>query len=144
MPETRLARSVTAPVAEVGADGGPLSGELSSRIRASHGAPLDRATRSTMESAIGIDLSAVRVHRDSDLAPRIQSTAFTIGTDIHFAPGAYEPAAPAGQRLLAHELAHVVQQGGTARRVIQRYRVETDTDGDTWLTGGRRPSRRRR
>jgi hypothetical protein len=132
MPETRLARSVTAPVAEVGADGGPLSGELSSRIRASHGAPLDRETRSTMESAIGIDLSAVRVHRDSDLAPRIQSTAFTIGTDIHFAPGAYEPAAPSGQRLLAHELAHVVQQGGTARRVIQRYRVKTDTDGDTW------------
>jgi hypothetical protein len=129
---TRIARAVSRAPAEVGVEGGPLSGELTSRIRASRGTPLDQATRSTMESAMGVDLSAVRVHRDSDVAPRIQSTAFTIGTDIHFAPGAYQPAARSGRHLLAHELAHVVQQGGTARRVVQRYQVKTDSDGDTW------------
>ena len=44
-----------------------------------------------METATGVDLAGVRVHRDSAVAPRIQASAFTLGTDIHFAPGQYRP-----------------------------------------------------
>jgi hypothetical protein len=129
---TRIARSTGGVRSEVDGDGGPISRDLSSRIRSSRGEPLDRATRSTMESVMGTDLSAVRIHRDSDAAARIQSTAFTIGRDIHFAPGEYRPATGSGRWVVAHELAHVVQQDAGARRVVQRYRVKTDTDGDTW------------
>ena len=129
---TRIVRSVTP--AAVGLDGGEVSDDVARRIRTSTGAPLDPTTRTTMESATGVDLGAVRVHRDSDVPSRIQASAFTLGTDIHFAPGQYRPATRDGQWLLGHELAHVVQQGGAdrARRVVRRYKVRTDTDGDAW------------
>ncbi len=129
---TRIARSAAAPSADVGVGGGVVPAELVQRIRSSRGEPLDPSTRSTMEGAIGAELAAVRVHRDSAVAPRIQASAFTLGTDIHFAPGQYRPGDRGGQWLLSHELAHVVQQGGAARRVVRRYHVKTDTDGDTW------------
>ena len=132
LTSTRIARSTAACPADIGADGGDVPAELGHRIRASRGEPLDSSTRSTMEAATGVDLGAVRVHRDSAVAPRIQASAFTLGTDIHFAPGQYRPGDRGGQWLLSHEFAHVVQQGGAARRVVQRYRVKTDTDGDTW------------
>lgn len=96
---------------EVGAAGGPLSPELTDRIRASGGAPLPDLVRAPMERAFGADFSGVRVHADSDVAPRIGASAFTRGSDIHFAPGQYRPDDRTGQRLLAHELTHVVQQG---------------------------------
>jgi hypothetical protein len=129
---TRIVRSA-APTA-VGMGGADVSDDVARRIRASTGAPLDPTTRATMESATGVDLAAVRVHPDSDVPSRIQASAFTLGTDIHFAPGQYRPATRDGQWLLGHELAHVVQQGGVdrARRVVRRYKVRTDTDGDTW------------
>jgi hypothetical protein len=129
---TRIARSTTARPAGVGIGGGDMPVALVQRIRSSRGEPLDPSTRSSMEGATGVDLAAVRVHRDSAVAPRIQASAFTVGTDIHFAPGQYQPGQRRGQWLLSHELAHVVQQGGAARRVVRRYVVKTDTDGDTW------------
>jgi hypothetical protein len=99
---------------EVGTAGGELGSELTTRIRRSsgRGAQLDDAVRAPMESAFGSDFSAVRVHADSDLAPRLGASAFTTGADIHFAPGAYRPTDRSGQWLLAHELTHVVQQTG--------------------------------
>ena len=70
--------------------------------------------RRSMEAAFGgTDFAGVRVHTDSDLAPRIGASAFTLGQDIHFAPGQYRPGRPrSGTWLLSHELTHVVQQGG--------------------------------
>jgi len=62
-----------------------------------------------MERAFGTDFSAVRIHQDAR-AEALGARAFTRGTDIHFAPGAYQPESPSGQELLGHELAHVVQQ----------------------------------
>ena len=99
---------------EVGSAGGELGSELSTRIRraAGRGAQLDASVRAPMESAFGSDFSAVRVHADSDLAPRIGASAFTTGADIHFGPGEYHPDDHSGQWLLAHELTHVVQQTG--------------------------------
>jgi hypothetical protein len=66
-----------------------------------------------MESRFGHDFSQVRVYTDAPAARSAQALgarAYTYGRDLVFAPGAYEPHTAAGQRLLAHELAHVVQQ----------------------------------
>lgn len=63
-----------------------------------------------MEDSFGTDFSSVRVHPDSSKAPEVGALAYTQGTDIHFAPGQFKPDTTAGQELLGHELAHVVQQ----------------------------------
>jgi outer membrane protein OmpA-like peptidoglycan-associated protein len=81
----------------------------------SSGQPLDAATRGFMESRFGHDFGNVRVHADSkatDSARQIDASAYTSGSHIVFGEGRYETATPAGQRLLAHELTHVVQQTG--------------------------------
>lgn len=76
---------------------------------ASAGQPLPAAVQRKMESAFGTSFAAVRVHVGPHVAS-IGAHAFTKGTDIHFAPGQYDPTSARGERLLAHELAHVVQQ----------------------------------
>ena len=82
------------------------------------GQPLDRGARAHFESAFGQDFSQVRVHQDAATQQRLHEVhahALTEGHRIGFAPGAYRPDTPNGQRRLAHELAHVVQQrGGSA------------------------------
>ncbi|MBD0325584.1 MAG: DUF4157 domain-containing protein [Pyrinomonadaceae bacterium] len=77
------------------------------------GQPLAPHTRESMEQRFGHDFSRVRVHTDAkaDRAARsIQSRAFTVGHDVVFRDGQYAPDTDSGQRLLAHELTHVVQQ----------------------------------
>jgi hypothetical protein len=104
---------------EVGMDGGNISGELASRIQsASGGAPLGGRTLARMESGFGASFADVRVHANSPLPARVAADAFTTGTDIHFAPGLYAPGSRAGEHLLAHELTHVVQQGGAVARHV--------------------------
>jgi hypothetical protein len=105
--------------AEVGFAGGSISDELSTRIRSSSGGrPLDDSVRQRMESGFGADFSAVRIHANSALPARIAADAFTVGRSIHFAEGRYDPSSSAGQHLLAHELTHVVQQGGAVARHV--------------------------
>jgi len=94
------------------------------RAVAGGGHPLDAGTRSTMEQRLGADFSGVRVHPNSPAPQRLGAVAFTAGTDIVFAPSAYDAASPDGQRLLAHELAHVIQQGTGAAGSIQRQPAE--------------------
>lgn len=65
--------------------------------------------RSSMEGLFGTDFSDVRV-RVAHAAPAIGALAFTVGSDIYFAPGQYSPESPRGRQLLGHELTHVVQQ----------------------------------
>jgi len=77
------------------------------------GAPLDKDTRGFMESRLGADFSDVRVHTDakaSDSARSVQAYAYTVGSDVVFQSGKYEPESDSGKRTLAHELTHVVQQ----------------------------------
>jgi outer membrane protein OmpA-like peptidoglycan-associated protein len=77
------------------------------------GQPLESGARERLEQGLGADLSAVRVHADSEgdrLARSVDAVAFTSGSDIFFRQGAYNPSADEGVRLLAHETAHVVQQ----------------------------------
>ena len=93
---------------------GPGGAADSERVPA-EGRPLSDATRSFFESRYGHDFSRVRVHTDeiaARAADALDASAFTIGEDIHFATERYQPNTPGGLRLLAHELAHTVQQSG--------------------------------
>jgi len=79
------------------------------------GTPLDAGTRNFFEPRFGVDLSAVRVHTDAKAAQSaeaVQAQAYTSGSAIVFGRGQYSPATAAGQRLLAHELTHTLQQAG--------------------------------
>jgi hypothetical protein len=79
------------------------------------GRAIDPGVRRPLEARFGQDFSHVRVHADSasaHTAQRLGARAYTLGSDIAFAAGQYRPQQPAGLRLLAHELAHVVQQRG--------------------------------
>ncbi|HEX8625727.1 MAG TPA: DUF4157 domain-containing protein [Allosphingosinicella sp.] len=73
------------------------------------GQSLPTALLAKMEAAFGADFSAVRVHIGPQ-PTRIGAIAFTTGNDLYFAPGQFQPATMTGQRLIGHELAHVVQQ----------------------------------
>lgn len=89
------------------------------------GTALPRETINYFGPRFGHDFSAVRVHAGPDAANAargVQARAYTIGNDIVFGSGEYAPSASEGRRLLAHELAHTIQQAGTKRagRVLQR------------------------
>ncbi|MGH3624008.1 MAG: DUF4157 domain-containing protein [Sciscionella sp.] len=77
------------------------------------GRPLDGDVRSDMEARLGVDFSDVRVHTDSTAhaaADSVQAHAFTSGPHIVFQRGRYDTSSAPGRRMLAHELAHVIQQ----------------------------------
>jgi len=73
------------------------------------GRPLEPGLRRTMESFFQADFSGVRVHQ-GPAAPAMGALAFTLGDELHFAPGLYNPTTREGVALLGHELTHVVQQ----------------------------------
>lgn len=105
-----LARQAAAP--------GPVEPEVEAGISSARGGgqPLQANLRAGMEGSFGADFSAVRVHTDgrADALNRsLSARAFTTGQDIFFSQGAYNPASSGGQELIAHELTHVVQQGGS-------------------------------
>ncbi|MCP5409097.1 MAG: DUF4157 domain-containing protein [Chromatiaceae bacterium] len=84
------------------------------RLLNSPGKPLGASTRSFFEPRFARDFSDVRVHigkEASSTAREINARAFTLGRDLVFADGEYQPDSHAGRHLLAHELTHVVQQG---------------------------------
>lgn len=92
-------------------------------VIASPGEPLDSRLRSVMEPGLGYDFSSVRVHSDAPAAQSAQAigaNAYTAGDHIVFGAGQFDPSSTSGQRLVAHELAHVVQQadGPVAGRQI--------------------------
>ena len=88
------------------------------------GEAITQPVRVSMQQALGADFSGVRIHANGEadsLNRSLNARAFTTGKDIYFKGGEYQPESPAGQKLLAHELAHVVQQGAadnTIRRKI--------------------------
>jgi hypothetical protein len=94
-------------------------------VLATAGRPLDRATRADLEPRLGVDLSDVRVHTDAaaaESAAEIGALAYTVGKDIVFGTDQYAPSTSPGRRLLAHELAHTMQQdSGRAGPVVQRF-----------------------
>jgi hypothetical protein len=89
-------------------------------VMSSGGQPLDHAIRSFFEPKFGYDLRAVRIHtgeRAEASAREIDAKAYTLGSHIVFGSGEYQPESERGRRLLAHELAHTVQQGGAPRQL---------------------------
>lgn len=99
-----------------------------SALRLQGGEPLPAGTRRFMESRFGHDFGHVRVHADEPaaaLAADVRAKAFTLGGDIVFGKGQYRPRAISGQRLLAHELTHTLQQNPKAR--IRRDLLGSDT-----------------
>lgn len=100
---------------------GPASPQVPSLVDSvvgSPGRPLDPDTRSTMESRFGHNLEGVRVHTDSraaESARAVSAHAYTVGQNIVFDQGKYDPVSPSGRHLLAHEVAHTIQQGGLQR-----------------------------
>jgi hypothetical protein len=95
----------------------------------SPGQPLDPATRAFMESRFGYDFSRVRVHvggAAEKSARDVNAHAYTVGHDIVFGAGRFAPEAHEGRRLIAHELAHVVQAGSTtSNSTLRPSSVET-------------------
>jgi hypothetical protein len=122
-------------------------------VLSSPGRPLNARTRANFESRFLADFSAVRVHVDSDAqesARAYAAKAFTVGRDIVFGTGQFSPETEDGQRLLAHELTHVVQQSGgggplalrAAGPTLARARLDLDrleqelNDGTATQTAG--------
>jgi hypothetical protein len=93
---------------------------------ATSGRPIESSARSSLEQRFGHDFSKVRVHDDANAgatAESIDAAAFTVGEDVVFAPGRYDTTSAEGRRLLAHELAHVVQQRSDGRPLEARHRA---------------------
>jgi hypothetical protein len=127
-----FAHAVTAPKAKTGSQATPARASTplltkkpqdvagstradSQPVPGSAGQPLASDVQSFFSAAFGHDFSHVRIHADAPAAAAARAlgaNAYTVGAHIAFAPGLYQPTNPAGMRLLAHELAHVVQQRG--------------------------------
>lgn len=115
--EEKVHRQAAPPVA--GIDGAPAPRQAEAKVDAvSGGTPLTSKQRTFFEPRFGADFSRVRIHtnRSADTAARaVGAFAFTRGNDVVFRGDQYRPHSYAGQKLLAHELTHVVQQGAAPR-----------------------------
>jgi hypothetical protein len=139
MPESRLQRQPIEEELQAKATSGHLSEvnpHLESHIQSLNRSsqPLPESTRAYFEPRFGRDFSQVRLHTDTqavESAQAVNARAFTMGSDVVFGAGQYAPEASDGRRLMAHELAHVVQQGEISKlRVklsdaIQRQEAES-------------------
>ena len=100
----------------------------------SAGRPLGSAMRAALEPRFGHNFADVRVHADAaadQLAQAAEARAFTTGQHIYFSQGTYDPASPSGLHLLAHELAHTIQQSerpATEQRLPARLRISHPAD----------------
>jgi hypothetical protein len=118
----------------------------------SPGRPLEGGTRSMMEPRFGHDFGGVRVHTDAraaESARAVNALAYTVGPNVVFGAGQYVPGSADGRRLLAHELAHVVQQSGTAQSARPGLTIgpadsplerDADRSADAAFSGGMRPA----
>lgn len=126
---TRLAQRSTSGghdgTATIGADGGELDAGTDRAVRSARGGgqAMDGATRGRMEGAFGADFGRIRIHTDARadrLSRDISAEAFTTGRDVFFRSGMYRPGSAGGDRVLAHELAHTVQQGAASATKVRR------------------------
>jgi len=106
----------------VGLEGGDAGLEVEQAVEQSRGRgqALPDNVQAHMEEAFGADFSGVRIHTGAEadaLNRSVSALAFTTGQDIYFRQGEYSPGTAAGRETLAHELTHVVQQGGAAQDV---------------------------
>ena len=100
-----------------------VTGEVAEQVRSMRGgAPLPAGLREFFEPRFQHDFGTVRVHTDANAANTtraLHARAYTLGSDIAFAPGEYAPQTEAGRSLLAHELTHVIQQRDAVQTVMR-------------------------
>ncbi len=104
----------------------------------SEGKPLEPSVRGQMESRFGHNFSQVRVHtgsRADDSAKEVSAKAYAVGQDVVFGPGRYSPETRRGKQLLAHELAHVVQQGRGGEAPGRTHEIDADQAAEQVATG---------
>ena len=114
--------SVTAPQARRFATAVPAATQVPAALGlgSSTGQPLPRRLRRDMEPRFQADFSNVRLHTGEVAARasrRLNAAAFTAGRDVFFGRGSFQPEAPAGRQLIAHELTHTIQQGAALQTV---------------------------
>ncbi|MCP4599006.1 MAG: glycohydrolase toxin TNT-related protein [Proteobacteria bacterium] len=119
-------------------DGGGKESESPQAIQSQlgEGRPLDGGLRSRMESAFGSTFSNVRVHNDSNaagLSSGLNARAFTVGEHVAFGSGEYQPGTMVGDALIAHELAHTIQQGNAGPSVGDSVPMQKGDFGDSSL-----------
>lgn len=124
--DKQVQRKASAPAAAAAAPG------TVAQTLAAGGTPLDKGTRSFMESRFGYDFGKVKIHNHPlahQSAKDIHALAYTSGNNIAFADGRFAPQTAAGKKLLAHELTHVVQQSGQrpAVQAVNTTAVNTHT-----------------
>ena len=130
--EAGLSLAASAPDREAGAQAKRApSGEAPAQGPASLGAgtPLDGGVAGRVGGAFGANLADVRIHADAAAARSAASQgalAYTVGNHVVFGQGRYQPGTPGGDALLAHELAHVVQQRGGGRSAVQPLAADDD------------------
>src|SRR4051794_13754171 len=111
----------------------PDAGSAVERAAGASGSPLPANLQEKFGGALGADLSGVRVHTGGDSAAAAESVsakAYTVGSDIHFGAGQYDPSSSSGQHLLAHEVAHTAQQGSGGGGGGKQPKLEGRQPGD--------------
>ena len=117
--------------ATIGLEGGALDAASSSRIEAARGggSPIPDGVRQRMETGFGTSLGHVRVHDGPEagrLSAAMSAEAFTTGRDIFFGAGRFAPDTPGGEKVLAHEIAHVLSEpAGVVQRLSNPFRTKT-------------------
>lgn len=108
------------------------AGHAVTAAASSSGQPLPDTLMRKFEASLGADLSGVRVHTgapSADAAASVGAKAYTMGQDIHFGAGQFDPSSSGGEHLLAHEVAHTVQQqGGSPTR---QHKLEVSAPHDS-------------
>jgi len=110
--------------------GVPISSDVGIRINATKGSGnrLDSNARNFFEPRFGVDLGNVNIHTGREatsLSRQLSAKAFTIGNDVYFDNGIYQPDSQSGREILAHELSHVLQQRQNGQFEVQRWAVPT-------------------
>lgn len=109
------------------------------QVLASPGRPLEPALREDMELRLGHDFSRVQVHTGiaaEQSARDVNARAYTAGCNIVFDAGQFAPGTRQGKRLIAHELAHVMQQSGAEANVVRRSNGFEDEPTLEWERAG--------
>ncbi len=120
-----LASSITPFIQTKGADGSAAGDAVTDQVNTTKGSGsnMDSPTQSFMENRFGTDFSYVKIHTGDyavQMSRELNAQAFTVGSDIYFNSGKYNPSSDSGKHLLAHELTHTVQQGGGTHSEVQR------------------------
>jgi hypothetical protein len=133
--QTKRATTLQAPA---------VAPSLVHQVLRSPGQPLDSGLRAFMEPRFGRDFGGVRVHSDREAAESaraVNALAYTAGQHAVFGTGAYQPDSSSGRQLIAHELAHVIQQSGGQAAVLARQQGNEEDSSmgvptDAGLPGG--------